>query len=84
MMNSPHLLKIERDLRALSLEELELVLELITRQLQEKKQISDRFTDVKYMNKQLAAMAIDLNIQSEIASINKEFGFTEMDGLEKL
>jgi hypothetical protein len=84
MMNSPHLLKIERDLRALSLEELELVLELITRQLQEKKQISDRLTDVKYMNKQLAAMAIDLDIQSEIASINKEFGLTEMDGLEKL
>jgi hypothetical protein len=83
MMNSPHLLKIERDLRALSLEELELVLELITRQLQEKKQISDRFTDVRYMNKQLAAMAIDLDIQSEIASINNEFGFTEMDGLEK-
>jgi hypothetical protein len=84
MMNLPHLLKIERDLRALSLEELELVLELITRQLQEKKQISDRFTDVKYMNKQLAVMAIDLDIQSEIASINNEFGFTEMDGLEKL
>jgi hypothetical protein len=72
MMNLPHLLKLE------------LVLELITRQLQEKKQISDRFTDVKYMNKQLAVMAIDLDIQSEIASINNEFGFTEMDGLEKL
>jgi hypothetical protein len=83
MMNSPHLLKIERDLRALSLEELELVLKLITRQLQEKKQISDRFTDVKYMNKQLAAMASDLDIQAEIASINNDFSVTEMDGLKK-
>ncbi|MEH1959575.1 MAG: hypothetical protein V7L05_06765 [Nostoc sp.] len=59
MMNSPHLLKIERDLRALSLEELEWLLELMTRQLQESKQISKNFTDVKYMNEQLAAMAID-------------------------
>ena len=83
-MNSPHLLKLERDLRALSLEELELFLELITRQLQDKKQILDRFTNVKYMNEQLAAMAIDLDIQTEIATINHEFGVTEIDGLEKL
>ncbi|MGV0103297.1 hypothetical protein [Nostoc sp. DSM 114167] len=83
-MNSPHLLKIERDLRVLSLEELEWVLELITRQLEEKKQISDRFTDVKYMNEQLAAMASDLDIQAEISSINNEFSITEMDGLENL
>ncbi|MHC5938678.1 hypothetical protein [Nostoc sp.] len=84
MMNSPHLLKIERDLRALSLEELEWLLELMTRQVQERKQISDNFTDVKYMNEQLAAMASDLDIQAEIASINHEFGVTEMDGLENL
>ncbi|MEH2457936.1 hypothetical protein [Nostoc sp.] len=83
MMNSQHLLKIERDLRALSLEELEWVLELITRQVQEKKQISDSFTDVKYMNEQLAAMASDLDIQAEITSINNEFSVTEMDGLKK-
>ncbi|MEH2004285.1 hypothetical protein [Nostoc sp.] len=83
MMISAHLLKIERDLRALSLEELEWVLELITRQVQEKKQMSDSFNDVKYMNEQLAAMASDLDIQSEIASINNEFSVTEMDGLKK-
>ncbi|MCW5314830.1 hypothetical protein GTQ43_13750 [Nostoc sp. KVJ3] len=82
-MNSPHLLKIERELRALSLEELEWLLELMTRQVQEKKQISDQLTDVKYMNKQLAAMASDLDIQTEIASINNEFVVTEMDGLQK-
>ena len=82
MMNSPHLLKIERELRALSLEELEWLLEIMTRQVQEKKQISDKLTDVKYMNKQLAAMANDLDIQAEIASINNEFCVTEMDGLQ--
>ncbi|MHC5830147.1 MAG: hypothetical protein ACYT04_83010, partial [Nostoc sp.] len=62
-MNSPNLIKIECDLRALSLEELEWLLELITRQLQERKQISDKFTNVKYMKEQLAEMASDLDIQ---------------------
>ncbi|WP_373525028.1 hypothetical protein [Nostoc sp.] len=84
MMNSPHLLKIERDLRALSLEELEWLLELMTIQVQERKQISNKFTNVKYMKEQLAEMASDLEIQAEIVSINNEFGVTEMDGLEKL
>ncbi len=83
-MNSPHLLKIECHLSVLSLEELEWLLERITRQLQEKKQISDKISDMKYMNAQLTAMATDLDIQSEIVSINNEFGFTEMDGLSKL
>lgn len=84
MMNSPHLLKIQRELRALSLEELEWLLELMTIQVQERKQISNKFTNVKYMKEQLAEMASDLEIQAEIASINNEFGVTEMDGLEKL
>lgn len=38
-MNSPHVLKIENDLRVLSLEELEWLLERITKQVQERKQI---------------------------------------------
>ncbi|MFN6462673.1 MAG: hypothetical protein RMZ41_012605 [Nostoc sp. DedVER02] len=83
-MNSPHVLKIENDLRVLSLEELEWLLELIAKQVQEKKQIVNKFTDVKYMNEQLVAMAIDLDIQTELTSINNEFKVTEMDGLEKL
>ncbi|MBN3872859.1 MAG: hypothetical protein HWQ23_22085 [Nostoc sp. JL33] len=83
-MNSPHLLKIERDLRALSLEELEWLLELMTIQVQERKQISNKFTNVKYMKEQLAEMASDLEIQAEMDSINNEFGVTEMDALEKL
>lgn len=38
-MNSPHLLKIEHDLRVLSLEELEWLLERIAKQVQGKKHI---------------------------------------------
>ena len=65
-MNSPNVLKIENDLRVLSLEELEWLLERIAKQVQEKKQISNKFTDVKYMNEQLVAMASDLDIKTEI------------------
>ncbi|MEH2147820.1 hypothetical protein [Nostoc sp.] len=83
-MNSPNVLKIENDLRVLSLEELEWLLERIAKQVQEKKQIVNKFTDVKYMNEKLVAMASDLDIKTEITSINHEFGVTEMDGLEKL
>jgi uncharacterized protein (DUF2336 family) len=83
-MNSPHVLKIENDLRVLSLEELEWLLERIAKQVQERKQIVNKFTDVKYMNEQLVAMASDLDIQTELTSINNEFKVTEMDGLEKL
>lgn len=83
-MISPHLQKIERDLRTLSLEELEWLLERITSQMEERKQISYSFTDIEYMNEQLATMAIDLDIQSEIAFIDNEFSVTEMDGLENL
>ncbi|MBD2243247.1 hypothetical protein [Nostoc sp. FACHB-888] len=83
-MNSPHVLKMENELRVLSLEELEWLLERIAKQVQERKQIVNKFTDVKYMNEQLVAMAIDLDIQTELISINNEFKLTEMDGLEKL
>jgi uncharacterized protein (DUF2336 family) len=83
-MNSPHVLKIENDLRVMSLEELEWLLERIAKQVQERKQIVNKFTDVKYMNEQLVAMASDLDIQTELTSINNEFKVTEMDGLEKL
>ena len=73
-MNSPHLIKIEYDLRVLSLEELEWLLERIAKQVQERKQISNKFTDVKYIKEQLAAMANDLDIQLEITAINNELG----------
>ncbi|MBD2300114.1 hypothetical protein H6G80_16055 [Nostoc sp. FACHB-87] len=82
-MISPHLLELERDLSTLSLEELEWLLERIRKQVQARKQ-SDDFTDIHQINKQLATMANDLDIKTEIASIHEEFIFTEMDGLEKL
>lgn len=80
-MISPHLLEIERSIRTLSLEEQEWLLERIKRQVQEKKLIAYKFIDKKYMNEQLAAMANDLDIQTEIAEINEEFTVTEIDGL---
>ncbi|MBE9052459.1 hypothetical protein IQ243_18920 [Nostocales cyanobacterium LEGE 11386] len=82
-MISPHLREIERDLRVLSLEELEWLLERIQKQVQERQQTSDKLTNMKYMQEQLAAMAVDLDIQTEISSINEEFVTTEMDGLEQ-
>ena len=65
----------------MSLEELECLLERIAQKVQAKKQISNKFTDVQYINEQLAAMSNDLEIQAEIASINREFSVTEMDSL---
>ncbi|MGI8501416.1 MAG: hypothetical protein ACR2LR_09775 [Hassallia sp.] len=83
-MISPHLLEIERSIRTLSLEEQEWLLERIKRQVQEKKLTAYKFIDKKYMNEQLAAMANDLDIQTEIAEINEEFPITEMDDLKKV
>jgi hypothetical protein len=83
-MISPHLLEIERSIRTLSLEEQEWLLERIKRQVQEKKLTAYKFIDKKYMNEQLAAMANNLDIQTEITDINEEFTITEMDGLKKV
>jgi hypothetical protein len=80
-MISPHLQAIEHDISTLSLEELEWLLERIAQKVEARKQMVDKFADVQYMNEQLAAMANDLEIQTEIASINREFSVTEMDGL---
>lgn len=81
-MNSPNLLEIERSIRALSLEEQLYLLEKIARQVRERTLIKNKLADAKYMEKQLAAMASDPNIQAEIAAINEEFAVTEMDGLK--
>jgi hypothetical protein len=83
-MISSHLQAIERDLSDLSLEELEWLLERIQQQMQDKQEKSAKLKNVKYMEKQLASMALDLDIQTEISSINQEFMVTEMDGLEHL
>lgn len=82
-MISPNLLELERSICTLCLEEQEWLLECITKQIQKKKQIGSKFTNSKYMNEQLAAMASDLDIKAEITSINEEFKMIEMYGLEK-
>ncbi|WP_414548224.1 hypothetical protein [Anabaena sp. CCY 0017] len=82
-MMSSNLREIERDLSGLSLEELEWLLERIQKQMKEKQQTSDIFINMKYMHEQLAAMAIDSDIQTEISNINQEFIVTEMDGLSQ-
>lgn len=82
-MISQNLLELEQSIFTLSLEEQQWLLERITKQIQQRKQTGSKFTDSKYMNEQLAAMASDLDIKAEIASINKEFNITEIDGLEK-
>jgi len=82
-MMSSNLREIERDLSGLSLEELEWLLERIQKQMKEKQQTSDIFINMKYMQEQLAVMAIDSDIQTEISTINQEFFVTEMDGLSQ-
>ena len=81
-MISPTLLEIDHSIRALSLEQQMWLLERLVRHLQEK----THTFPLKSLNmeKDLAAMASDPDIQTEIATINKEFAVTEMDGLEKL
>ncbi|WP_414574753.1 hypothetical protein [Anabaena sp. CCY 9402-a] len=49
--------------------------------MQERQQRSDKLTHQEYINAQLAAMAIDVDIQTEITAINQEFIVTDMDGL---
>ncbi|MCL1464705.1 hypothetical protein [Argonema galeatum] len=83
-MISPNLQEIEHSIRALSLEEQLWLLERIARQVRERTHTKDKFADAKYMKEQLAAMARDPNIQSEIAAIKEEFAVAEMDGLEGL
>lgn len=70
-MISPTLMEIERCIRALSHEEQLWLLERIARHLREQ---TDKSED-------LAAMASDPDIQTEIAAINEEFAMTETDGL---
>lgn len=83
-MSSHYLLEIERLISNLSLQEQLWLLERIVRQVRERTQTQDKFADGKYMESQLAAMASDPHIQSEISAINEEFAVTEMDGLENL
>ncbi len=65
-MNLEKLKNIESQLSDLSIEEGNWLLEIITKNLRQK---------------QIQEMALDLEIQTEIKTINEEFLITEMDGL---
>ena len=83
-MISPTLLEIDRSIGALSLEEQMWLLERLVRHLRNKTHTDAFPLNSQDMEQDLAAMANDLDIQAEIAAINKEFAVAEMDGLEKL
>ncbi|MFB2977402.1 hypothetical protein [Microseira sp. BLCC-F43] len=83
-MLSSTLLEIDRLIDTLSPQEQLWLLERIAKKVRQRTQVQDKFADAKYMETQLAAMANDPHIQSEIAAINEEFAVTEMDGMENL
>lgn len=83
-MISPTLLEIDRSIRTLPLEEQMWLLERLVRHLREKTYTHTFPLNSQNMEKDLAAMASDPDIQTEIAAIHEEFAVTEMDGLEKL
>ena len=68
--------QIEKKVSLLSLEDQLLLLERIIHRLR-KKDIKEE----SIMDKEVAAMASDHEIQMELRKINEEFTFTELDGL---
>lgn len=83
-MISPTLLEIDRSIRDLPLQEQMWLLERLIRHLQEKTHTHTFPLNSYDIEKDLAIMASDPDIQTEIVAINREFAVTEMDGLEKL
>ena len=75
--------QIEKSINTLSYNELLYLLEKIIHSLKLKS--PDRVVhDQLNFEKQIAIMAADPEIQSELRKIDQEFMATEMDGLEKL
>ncbi|MDF0555855.1 hypothetical protein [Kamptonema sp. UHCC 0994] len=83
-MISQTLLEIERSILSLSIEEQLWLLERIAHQVRERTYTAHKLGDAKYMEEQIAMMALDPDIQVEIAAINQEFVVAEIDGLEGL
>ncbi len=81
-MISTKLLEIDRSIRDLSLEEQMWLLESLVKNLR-KKTNTNSLPLNQDIEKEMAAMANDSDIQAEIAAIDKEFAITQMDGLEK-
>lgn len=79
---SPILQQIEQSIRALSVEEQLWLLEKIAHELRQKTQFANLPIAGFDMETQLVEMANDPAIQAELAAIEQEFAFTEMDGLE--
>lgn len=78
-MNSSVLFEIERKIRELSQKEQLWLIERLARGLRER-----TLKDQGILENQLAAMASDPEIQSELKKMGEEFALTESDGLEKI
>jgi len=80
---SPLLREIERSIHSLSPEEQLWLLERIANHLRKRTHVDALLVEAKDWETQLAAMANDPDIQAELAAIDQEFAFAELDGLEK-
>lgn len=78
-MNSSDLVEIEQRISELSQKEQLLLIERLAYNLRE-----STLKDQGLLENQLAAMASDPEIQSELRKINEEFAVAELDGMEKL
>jgi len=78
------LLEIDHSIRTLPLEEQMWLLERLVKHLQEKTHTDAFPLNSHNLAQDLAAMASDPDIQTEIATINEEFAVAEMDGWQKL
>lgn len=83
-MISPKLLEIDRSIRNLSLEEQMWLLESLVKNLRQKTNTNSFPLNSQDIEKEMAEMANDNDIQTEIHVIDQEFAITQMDGLEKL
>jgi len=81
-MPSSTLQEIERSIQALPLPEQIWLLERLVGHVREKTEAARRF-DPTDMEEQLAAMASDPAIQSELRAITQEFAATDGDGLDQ-
>ena len=75
-MTGPTLAQLEERIIQLPLDEQLWLIERVTQHIRE--QVREQST----FDSQLAAMAADPEIQSELSKINQEFAETEADGLE--
>jgi hypothetical protein len=76
-MDQPSLLQIEESFSRLPISEQLGLIERLVRRVHE-----STLKENEDLDTQLAAMAADSEIQSELQQIEREFAFTESDGLE--